>query len=165
LESLYFHKAWAARIDAFQISCVRKVLRIPTTYAARLTGQEAIKNKEVARRAKARPLSKDIMRTRFKLLGHVLRRHGADPLRAVSYDRFACPKELRAKRKAGDQRLKWTVEMVKQVEEALTHLGIMAAWSGEKGNVHGKIAALAQDRLSWNRWCDRWIKTQDWQCF
>jgi len=78
-----------------------------------------VTNKEVAEKAGIRPLSKTIMSARMRLLGHVLRRAGSDPSRAVSYDSFDNPKELRAKKTAGYQRLTWTFEMIRTVEEAL----------------------------------------------
>jgi len=60
-----------------------------------------VTDKEILETAQVRPLSRELARGRLVLLGHVLRRSGSDPGRAVSYDRFARPRELRTKRKPG----------------------------------------------------------------
>ena len=89
-----------------------------------------------------------------------MRRDGADPSRAVSYDRFATPRVLRSKRKAGDQRLKWNVEMIEQVEVALREAGLYYEQGVSDANRYSRIPALAQDRLAWKKWVRDWLERQ-----
>jgi len=161
LHTLYAHKAWEARIDAFQANCARRALRIKTTYAAKLTGDEPVTNKEVMARAGLRPLSKNIMAARFRLAGHVLRRPTSDPARAVAFDRFANPRVIRAQKKPGDQRLKWTTEVLRAIEEVLEAEGLLQVINGGKGSREARTAQLAQDRQAWAKWIKRWAKKMD----
>jgi len=128
-------------------------------------GAIAVTNKEVARLAKARPLSITLAGERFKLLGHVLRRAGSDPARAVAYDRFGHPKELRATRRAGVERQKWTREVMDRAASALEEEGLLAAAEGGRGHRYTRVAALAQDREAWKKWIKRWSKKYDWEHF
>jgi len=158
LPTMFYHKAWAGRIDATQVGCYRKALRIPTTHAAILMGQEPVKNVEVMEKAGAQSLSKGLLRSRFILLGHVLRRDGGDPMRATAYDRFGAPRELRATRKPGDQKLKWNKEMMKLAEQALKELGWIELLSAGRGTPSVRIAQLAQDREAWKKWINLWAR-------
>ena len=63
-------------------------------YASQLIGAEAVPHYEVARQTGANPLSAELTKMRYQLLGHILRREGSDPARAASYDRFGQPKAL-----------------------------------------------------------------------
>jgi len=107
LHTMVYSRAWEAKVDSVQTRCIRRALRIRSTHGARIIGEEPVTNAEVLRRAKVQPLSARIAGVRFQLLGHVLRADGGTPVRAVAYDRFGFPRELRSTRKAGDQRFKW----------------------------------------------------------
>jgi len=63
-----FHRAWEAKVNAVQNACYRKAMRIPTTYASKRMGTEAVRNVEVLQRARAAPLSVSMGKSRFILL-------------------------------------------------------------------------------------------------
>ena len=101
LHTMYFGRSWEHKLDALQIGCLRRALGIKSTYAAKLIGMEAVSNREVAEAAGAVPLSLEIQKFRYRLLGHVLRR-GDDPSRATTYDRLGQPKVLSGKTSGGN---------------------------------------------------------------
>jgi len=70
-------------------------------------GNMLLTNREVCKRSGMRPPGSKIMTTSFVVLGHVLRRATSGPMRATTYDRLANPKQTRAKRRPGGQRMKW----------------------------------------------------------
>ena len=76
LHTMYFSTSWEHKLDALQIRCLRRAMGIRSTYAAKLIGIEAVTNREVAEIAGAVPLSQEIQKYRYRLLGHVLRRGG-----------------------------------------------------------------------------------------
>jgi len=49
LHALFYNRTWEKRVNALQVRCLRRAMRIPTTYAAKRFGGEAIPNREVAR--------------------------------------------------------------------------------------------------------------------
>jgi len=76
LHTMCYSRAWEAKLDAAQVGCYRKALRIKTAYVSRLLEGEPVRNVDVMQRASARPLSQKIWKSRFVLLGHILRRGG-----------------------------------------------------------------------------------------
>ena len=104
LHTMVFTNSQEKRIDGMQIRCIRRALGIKSTYADKLLGREATSNREVTELVDAKPLSAGIRKMRYQMLGHVLRREGSDPLRAVSYDRLGQPKSLSGTRRAAATR-------------------------------------------------------------
>jgi len=92
----------------------------------------------------------------------VLRRSGATPARAVSYDRFGHPKVMRAARKPGVHRATWCQEVMESAACALEVEGTLRGVEGGKGHRYTRVVALAQDRDKWKKWVDKWRKSQDW---
>ena len=130
------HTTWlsqinAQRIDALQLKCLRRALGIRSTYASKVVGEEAVTNREVARRAGEIPLSTQVQRMQYKLLGHVLRQEGSNPMRAISYDRLGQPRKLGGKNAQSKSRTSWTDwvmssaarEITLQQEEERNRLG------------------------------------------
>jgi len=91
----------------------------------------------------------------------VLQKDGTDPFRAVSFDRFANPRQLRSKRKPGDQRWKWNEKVI---EDAVQALEVMDNRS-LNGHPHTRVAVLAQDRQAWRHKITAWLKKSDWSGF
>jgi len=165
LHTLFYHRTSHRRINAFQVRCARRALRIRTTYASKKMEEEPTRNREVAQRAGLVPLTSTIMAARYRLLGHLLRQEGSEPTRAVAYDRFGHPKTLRSTPKAGIQRLKWTKEVMEGAANALEQEGLLQAAEGGKGHRFVRVAALAQNREGWSRWVKKWAKRFDWRDF
>ena len=106
LHTLCMTRTQERKVEAFQIKCLRKVLRIRTTYASKKMGETPVANQEVAKRAGQRPLSAKLQLQRLQLLGHVLRQDGGNPMRAASYDRFGHPRALGGPGRVGGVRAK-----------------------------------------------------------
>ena len=156
------------RLNALQARCLRRVLRIRPTYGSKLIGEPAITNREVAKRAGAVPLSAELEKKRYQLLGHVLRRDGTDPARAATYDRLAQPKTLGGTNRHGGMRKCWApavIESAANEAQAQGLLGPPRPGGGPSGHPYAKLAALAQTREQWSAWINVWYKKQDWQQF
>ena len=162
LHTMWLTRTQEQKLEAFQIKCLRKVLRIRTTYASKQMGEEPVTNQEVARRAAERPLSAKVQLKRLQLLGHVLRQDGRDPMRAAAFDRFGHPRELGGAGRVGGVRSEWTEETMKVAAAAM--LG--EAGRGKVSTVtSGRVAALAQNRDGWSRAIKAWYKKHDWSSF
>jgi len=120
------------RLDAAQIRILRMVLRIRTTYASTLLGENPVSNKEVGERAGVLPLSAQVQASRFKLLGHILRKDGADPMRSVAFDRFGNPRALGGVNRVGAPRIKWSEDMARRTEQAVPELGGPRGGGGQR---------------------------------
>jgi len=159
LHTMVCSRAWETRVDSVQARCLRRALRIRTTHASRIIGEDPVTNEGVLRRSGVIPLSARIEGTRFQLLGHALRADGGTPARAVAFDRFGFPRELRSTRKAGDQRLKWSKVVLAAACSAIEGEGALRGAS-PRGHRFTKVAALAQDRQQWRKWIKAWLKKQ-----
>jgi len=165
LHTMVFHAGWARRIDSAQVRMARRALGIRTTYASRLLGEAPITNQEVARRASLKPLSCAITRARLKLLGHVLRRSAEDPVRAVVFDRRGHPRVLGGTARRGPPKIKWGADMLRTAEAMLKDAGILQTVNGGRGHPHSRIAMVAQDRVMWKGFVEKWFAARSWRDF
>ena len=165
LHTIYFSAEWEHKLNAMQLRCLRRALGIQATYAAKLTGAVAVTNTEVAEVAEVVPLSVQVQRQRWKLLGHVLRRGGDDPMRAATYDRFGQPKCLAGTARWGRSRASWSEEVLTEVEEEMRRQGLLRGLGTGSGNINCAIAEAAQDRAAWAGWVGRWYNERDWTDF
>jgi len=89
--ALYTHviaKADLARLEAFHVQCLRKILGIKTTHAAKnILYTEAVPNDEVLRRAHEHPIKIDIANMQAKLYAHAYRRPIGHPARITLFER------------------------------------------------------------------------------
>eukprot|EP00969_Alexandrium_andersonii_P288147 12738965-Alexandrium_andersonii.AAC.1 len=80
------HHSQISRLEAEHVRCVRRILRIPSTYGALQMGVQPINNMEVLKRAKVDPLCVLLRELQCMYFGHVVRRGRADPLWNIAYD-------------------------------------------------------------------------------
>ena len=169
LHTLYLTEGLEKRLDALQIRCLRRALGIRSTYASKLIGEEAVTNQQVAHRAGAKPLSAELNKLRYKLLGHVLRRSGEDPLRATTYDRFGQPKAIGGTRRQSKMRKSWAHEVIQSAAHVLGEQGALVPDRGVfhsgPGHPYAKVSWLAQDRQAWSDWISRWYENTGWWDF
>jgi len=89
--ALYTHviaKADLARLEAFHVQCLRKILGIKATHAAKnILYTEAVPNNEVLRRAHEHPLKIDLANMQVKLYAHAFRRPVGHPARITLFER------------------------------------------------------------------------------
>ena len=162
LHTMYFTTGWEKRLDAMQIRCLRRALGIQTTYASKLLGTTAITNVEVAEKVGAKPLSAEVQKMRYRLLGHVLRRGGDDPARASTYVRLAQPRLLAGTGRWGACRLNWAEEVIKA---AACDFGVHAAGadaSTARGRPYFRLAVMAQGRTGWASTIEAWYASRRW---
>ena len=164
LHTLYCPKSLENKLDAFQIKCVRRALGIRTTYASKLLGEEPVTNYEVATRAGVKPLSIELRKMRYQLLGHILRRGGDDPARAATYDRYAQVKALSGTNRWGGTRKHWATEVMKEAAGELEAQRWLAppGRGGAVGHVNARVASVALNREAWQQWIKVWYKSGAW---
>ena len=169
LQTLYLPEGLERGLDALQVRCIRRALGIRSTYASKIIGEPPTTNQEVAHMAGAKPLSAELTKMRYQLLGHVLRREGADPMRAATYDRFGQPKTLAGVNRHGRMRMCWAPEVIESAAQELRNQGTLRPDSydinGGPGHPYSKVTQLAQDRQAWKAWVDRWYNNQGWWSF
>ena len=166
LHTLYLTEGLERRLDALQVRCLRRAMGIRSTYASKLIGEEPLTNQKVAQIAQARPLSAELTKMRYQLLGHVLRRTGDDYMRAVSYDRFGQPMTLGGVNRHGGMRKCWAPEVMASAVQVLKEQGAIHPDSRNiqsgPGHPYAKVTHLAQDRTGWQAWVNRWYENQGW---
>ena len=166
LHTIFMTPVQERKLDAAQMRFVRWATRTRATYGAKLIGTEAVTNRQLAEKTGQKPLSKEVERSRYRLLGHVLRRDGADTMRAVTYDRFGQPKVLSGGARIGVARKSWAVEVMKGATDILRSQGRLSrAGAAPTGHEYAQVTALAQHREAWSSWVDQWFRELDWRDF
>ena len=121
-------------MDAALVRILRKAVRITATYASKQLGGEPFTNVQVLRRSGSVPLSLTVLRRKFVLLGHVLRREMGDPSRAPAFDRFGTLQCLRGPSRPGRPRPRWSVVVLGEAIKALREQVLLVRASGEEYN-------------------------------
>ena len=92
LETVHLTEALLKKIDAFQMQCVRKILKIPTTFIDKTNSNRVVLEKRTellypnqGDQRKFKLFSQSYQDRKTKLLGHVVRAVDDDPLRQVSF--------------------------------------------------------------------------------
>ena len=121
LQTIAMTKADLTRLDAFHARCLRKILRIPTTYAAKkvLHTPNVVTNAEVLRRAREYPLSVDLTNLQIRHYAHLVRLDIYDPLRQVTLhaDTDAKPPNWKGRRPSGAPPKAWVTEAAARTRE------------------------------------------------
>ena len=87
---------------------------------------------------------------------------GDDPSRATTFDRLGQPKVLSGKNRWGKTRSAWAGKVLEEAEEETSRQGLLRSAQAPAGNVHRKLASLAQDRAAWSAWVNRWYASKGW---
>eukprot|EP00969_Alexandrium_andersonii_P146387 6474071-Alexandrium_andersonii.AAC.1 len=95
-----------AALESRHVSFLRRILKIPTTWGAKKTGAEPVKNTEVLRRAGQPTISSRIAEQQILALGHLLRAGHQAPQCQVTFDRYFGPRVLHGRRRPGVPRVK-----------------------------------------------------------
>ena len=111
LHTAWLNKADLRRLDAFQASCLRKILRIPHSFISRVS------NAEVLSRANHRMLSKILQYRQIMLLKRVADLPSEDVMRTCVFqsDSFNLP-GVQGSRRRGRPRKRWAVEVYRFVK-------------------------------------------------
>ena len=117
-----------SRVQTFANTCLRRILRI--------RWPEKIRNQELWRLTKQQPIEEDILKRRWRWIGHTLRKP------ATSTTRQALTWNPQGKRKRGRPRNTWRRDLDADMKKAGT------------GRNWGELERLAQDRAEWRRFVD-----------
>ena len=115
-----------SRVQTFANTCLRRILRI--------RWPEKIRNQELWRLTKQQPIEEDILKRRWRWIGHTLRKP------ATSTTRQALTWNPQGKRKRGRPRNTWRRDLDADMKKA--------------GRNWGELERLAQDRAEWRGFVD-----------
>ena len=100
--------------DAFQMRCLRRILKIPPTFIDRTNSNRAVIEKcsgilypNHGDQRKFELFSQSYHNRKSKLLGHVLRTSNADPLRQISFQPSNAQRVQYGKKRVGRPRQNW----------------------------------------------------------
>ena len=129
---LYGSESWSltkkleSKLQVFLNNCLRKILKI--------FWPQVISNKDLWERTNQLPLNTQILRRKFKWIGHTLRRP------TIEVQRQALSWNLEGTRRRGAPRLTWRRKFNNELESI--------------GRTMGDIEIMAQNRQSWRRFVD-----------
>ena len=108
LSSVWLVTAQRRRLDGFYARCLRRILRIPSSFLSRIS------NAVVFARAGARPFSDQLMGRQLQLLGKVARSPDDGPLRRDTFNTGTLQPQIGTYvRRVGRPRQDWTNQLLR----------------------------------------------------
>jgi hypothetical protein len=105
LETAAVTTTTAARLDAFQARCLRRILKIPPAYVSRVS------NEEVRLRARTEQVSQLLRRRQQLFYVTLVLKADADPVRQrILMPGSVVPRQVAFRRRRGRPRLSWTAQ-------------------------------------------------------
>ena len=142
-ESWTIKKAECWRIDAFEVWCWRRLLRIPWT--AKRSNQSIVK--EIS---PAYSLERLMLKLKFQYFGHLM-------WRTDSLEKTLMLEKIEGRRRRGRQRLRWLDDIIDSIDMSLRTIQKLVmdreAWCAA---VHGVQRVDITDWLNWTELCSWW---------
>uniref|UniRef100_A0A803TQ47 ribonuclease H n=1 Tax=Anolis carolinensis TaxID=28377 RepID=A0A803TQ47_ANOCA len=132
-ESWTIRKAERRKIDAFELWCWRKILRVPWT--ARRSNQSILQEIMPGCSLEGR-----ILEAKLKYFGHIMRRR-------ESFEKITMLGEMEGKRKRGQPRARWMDGILEVTELTLKELGAVTA---DRELRHGLVHEITKSRRQLN---------------
>ena len=111
--SAWLLKSDLRRMDGFQATCLRRILKIPAAFYSRVS------NKIVLERSCVELFSKSVRKLQLKLLGQVVTNPGKSALKHVAFHGTSLVSETSAYvRRIGRPRQNWTDQLMQMMQEA-----------------------------------------------
>ena len=114
LETIHLTGAMLKKIDAFQMRCLRRILKIPTTFIDRRYSNTVVLQRCTAilftnqgDQRQFELFSQSYLHRKSKLLGHVLRAGPSDPMRQISFQPNSAVRPLYGKKRVGRPKQNW----------------------------------------------------------
>ena len=107
------------KIDAFQIKCIRRILRIPPTFIDRSQTNQTVRDKGSQYNVDMTRFSETCNMQKLKLFGHTLRAQHNDPLRQVLFDYGTYSPRTFPTKRVGRPKMDWLQETLKDAYHAL----------------------------------------------
>jgi hypothetical protein len=145
LETIQLTEPEKAQINAFQIKCLRRILNVPPTHIDRTwTNKRVIEQLEQQHKYEHRPIATAWNMRKFKLLGHIIRAPGEDPLRQVVFETGVIFPRIEHMKRVGRPRANWVIETFNEAHRALNRPDIFDI---ENKSQMEYIIKAATDRL------------------
>ena len=146
-ESWTVKKAERRRIDAFEVWCWRRLLRVPWT--ARRSNKSTLK--EISPECSLEGLR---LKMKLQYFGHLM-------LRADSFEKTLMLGKIEGRRRRGWQRMRWLHGITDSVDMILSISGSWW-WTGKSG-VLQSMRSQQLDTTEWLNWTE-WLMFQTYKC-
>ena len=113
LETIQLTQNELNRLDAFQMKCLRRILKIPPTFQDRTQTNHIVFEHAKQHHANISKVSHIWMKQKLKLFGHILRADHTDPLRQVLFEYNRNLPRIPPTKRVGRPKQDWLTETIK----------------------------------------------------
>ena len=140
LETIQLTQNNMDKIDAFQIKCIRRILRIPPTFIDRSQTHQTVRDTASQYNVDMTRFSETWKIQKLKLFGYILRAQHNDPLRQVLFDYGTYSPRTFPTKRVGWPKMDWLQETLKDAYHTL-------GWTVPPAN-HINISHLVEAAIS-----------------